>query len=233
MLFLCRTTTCWIQRWGESLIWGGWVQPVWLFHCVARSIHPHIQVCESRWSNHWLSSLVPVEGTLNASADQDILNSFMLPALWEQFKDDLFLFQHDKRPWASLMWEILSGLLRVLASDFPTNISVWSRICAPGRLITLISEELKLKRVGQHQLKPCGVRRGRHSRSYGSEGWRANTFGSIVYVGFKKANTVHNSMIYCRLIMWSTSERSRSQRQMSRNSSLLPSTHQLSLFLLC
>ncbi|KAK3545507.1 hypothetical protein QTP70_007761 [Hemibagrus guttatus] len=45
-----------------------------------------------------LGPLVPVKGTLNASAHQDILDNFMLPTLWEQFGDDPFLFQHDCTP---------------------------------------------------------------------------------------------------------------------------------------
>ncbi|KAK3570129.1 hypothetical protein QTP86_011955 [Hemibagrus guttatus] len=45
-----------------------------------------------------LGPLVPVKGTLNASAYQDILDNFMLPALWEKFGDDPFLFQHDCTP---------------------------------------------------------------------------------------------------------------------------------------
>ncbi|KAK3560392.1 hypothetical protein QTP86_008484 [Hemibagrus guttatus] len=45
-----------------------------------------------------LGPLVPVKGTLNASAYQDILDNFMLPVLWEQFGDDPFLFQHDCTP---------------------------------------------------------------------------------------------------------------------------------------
>ena len=46
----------------------------------------------------WFSGvgpLIPVKGTLNASAYQDILNNFMLPTLREQFGDGPFLFQHD------------------------------------------------------------------------------------------------------------------------------------------
>ncbi|KAK3524848.1 hypothetical protein QTP86_007847 [Hemibagrus guttatus] len=45
-----------------------------------------------------LGPLVPVKGTLNASACQYILDNFILPTLWEQFGDDPFLFQHDCTP---------------------------------------------------------------------------------------------------------------------------------------
>ena len=39
-----------------------------------------------------LDPLVPVKGNLIASADQDILDNCMLPTLWEQFEEELFLF---------------------------------------------------------------------------------------------------------------------------------------------
>ena len=45
-----------------------------------------------------LGLLVPVKGTLNASAHQEMLDSSMLPTLWEQFGDGPFLFQHDCAP---------------------------------------------------------------------------------------------------------------------------------------
>ena len=45
-----------------------------------------------------LGPLVPVKGTLKASAYQHILDNFMLPPLWEQFGDGSFLIQHDCTP---------------------------------------------------------------------------------------------------------------------------------------
>jgi len=45
-----------------------------------------------------LGLLVPVKGTLNASAYQDILENFMLPTLWEQFGNGPSLFQNDCAP---------------------------------------------------------------------------------------------------------------------------------------
>ncbi|KAI4904329.1 hypothetical protein NFI96_010102 [Prochilodus magdalenae] len=45
-----------------------------------------------------LRPLVPVRGTLNASADQETLHSSTLPTLWGQFGDGPFLFQHDRTP---------------------------------------------------------------------------------------------------------------------------------------
>jgi len=45
-----------------------------------------------------LGPLVPVKGTLNASAYQEILDNFMLPTLWKQFGDGPYLVQHDCTP---------------------------------------------------------------------------------------------------------------------------------------
>ena len=50
------------------------------------------------FSGAGLGPLVPVKGTLNASAYQEMLDNSMLPTLWEQFGDGPFLFQHDCAP---------------------------------------------------------------------------------------------------------------------------------------
>lgn len=42
--------------------------------------------------------VVPMKGTVDGSAYQDILDKFMLPTLWQPFGDDLILLQHDCTP---------------------------------------------------------------------------------------------------------------------------------------
>ncbi|KAL0187606.1 hypothetical protein M9458_014705, partial [Cirrhinus mrigala] len=70
--------------------------------CKARR-HWTLEHDESRFSI-WQSdgrvwvSLVPVKGTLNASAYQNVLDNSMLPTLWEQFGAGPFIFQHDCAP---------------------------------------------------------------------------------------------------------------------------------------
>ncbi|KAK3551067.1 hypothetical protein QTP70_011484 [Hemibagrus guttatus] len=51
-----------------------------------------------------LGPLVPVKGTLNVLAYQDILHNFMLPILWLQFGYGPFLFQHDCTPVHKQVW---------------------------------------------------------------------------------------------------------------------------------
>ena len=64
-----------------SVKFGGWGIMVW--DCFFSS---------------WSWPLVPVKGTLNISAYQEMLDNSMPPTLWEQFGDGPFLFQHDCAP---------------------------------------------------------------------------------------------------------------------------------------
>ena len=45
------------------------------------------------FSGAGLGPLVPVKGTLNASAHQEMLDSSMFPTLWEQFWDGPFMLR--------------------------------------------------------------------------------------------------------------------------------------------
>ncbi|KAI4887628.1 hypothetical protein NFI96_016632 [Prochilodus magdalenae] len=59
----------------------------------------YCKLCEINTPNRvGLGPLVPVRGTLNASAAQETLDHSMLPTLWGQFGDGPFLFQHDRTP---------------------------------------------------------------------------------------------------------------------------------------
>ena len=71
-----------------------------MFDCIVPSVKfggGGIMVWGS-FSGAGLGPLVPVKGTLNASAYQEIVGNFMLPPLWKQFGDDPILLQHDCAP---------------------------------------------------------------------------------------------------------------------------------------
>ena len=79
----------------------------------------------------WLGPLVPVNGHFKATAYSEILDDSVLPTLWQQFWEGLFLFQHDNAPvhkaksihkWfvEICVWMNLTGLHRALTST-PSN----------------------------------------------------------------------------------------------------------------
>ena len=51
------------------------------------------------FSGAGLGPLVPVKGSLNASADQNILDDSMIPTLWDQFGAGPFLFNMTGHQW--------------------------------------------------------------------------------------------------------------------------------------
>ena len=135
-----------------------------------------------------LGPLIPVKGTLNASAYQDILDNFMLPTLWEQFGDGPFLFQHDchqctkqvnkdmdEPVWCGGTWLACTeswpqphrtplGWIRAETESqaFSTNISVWPHQCACGRMV---------KNSYKHSPQPCGQSSQKSWSCYSCKGW--------------------------------------------------------------
>ena len=109
----------------------------------------------------FVGPLVPVKGTLNASAHQEMLDNSILPTLWKQFGDGPFLFNMtvqqctkqvhkdmDERVWCGWTWLACTeswpqpdrtplGWIgaETESQAFPSNISVWSHKCASGRMV--------------------------------------------------------------------------------------------------
>jgi len=103
----CRHRT--LEKW-RCVLWsdeaGFWQSDggVWVWRYLSDCIVPSVKFGRGGmmvwgcFSGAGLAPLVPVKGTLNASAYQEILDHFVLPTLWKQFGDGPFLFPHDCAP---------------------------------------------------------------------------------------------------------------------------------------
>ncbi|KAI4903142.1 hypothetical protein NFI96_006458, partial [Prochilodus magdalenae] len=104
-----------------------------------------------------LGPLVPVGGTLNASADQETLDQSMFPTLWEQFGDGLFLFQYSCTPVhkASFMktWRSESGV-EELDCCYKRHLPTTSNTHTPNSTMVKtkeLSEDTRNRIVDLHQ----------------------------------------------------------------------------------
>ena len=173
----------------DGRVWVWWLPGErYLSDCIVPSV---------KFGGAGLGPLVPVKGTLNALAYQEMLDNSMHHAtVWgcplpvptwlctsaqSKVHKDM-----DERVWCGWTWLFCTeswpqpdrtplGWIRKETESqvFPSNMDRWSKI--PINTLPNLVES-------RYLIKPYGLRTGCHLSSYACQGRWANTFGNIVYL---------------------------------------------------